>query len=39
MDVGTILIINLIVGTGTGAPNTKIPLDILNAIEVFLLMM
>jgi hypothetical protein len=39
MDVGTILMRSLIKGIGTGAPNTKIPLDILNAIEVFLLMM
>jgi hypothetical protein len=39
MDVGTILIINLIRGIGIGAPNTKIPLDILNVIGVYLLMM
>jgi hypothetical protein len=36
MDVGTILIINLIVGIGIGALYIKIPLDILNAIGVYL---
>jgi len=35
MDVGTIQITSLIKGTGTGVLNIKIPLDILNAIEVY----
>jgi len=35
MDVGTIQIISLIREIGTGVLNIKIPLDILNAIEVY----
>jgi hypothetical protein len=36
MDVGIKQSSNLIVETGVGVPYIKIPLDILNVIEVFL---